>query len=144
MSIWAKMVAGGVLLALLGAGLAFWMDLYGIRRGCLASSLDQARFESARDLYDQANRAVASRNYAAANDMLDLALNRLGDSYQPGRAEDETGELLTAAKAAKARSEFQVAARVKLEAMGRRVSLFQRKTRLAGLCRKVFQHWGLT
>ena len=143
MSIWAKIVAGIVILGVLAVGLAFWMDLYGIRRGCFASQLDQARYESARDLYGQATGAINSHNYSAANDMLDLALSRLGDAYQLGRAEDETGELVTAAKAAAARSEFQIAAGMKLEAMGRRLYLFQRKTRLSGLCHAVAKRWHL-
>ena len=142
MSIWTRILAGGVVLVLLAAGLAFWMDLYGIRRGCFASQLDQANYQSARELYAQAGGAVASRNYGTANDMLNLALSKLGDSYQLGRAEDETDELVTAAKAAALRSEFQIAAQMKLEAMSRRLYLFQRKTRLSGLCHAIAKRWG--
>jgi len=142
MSIWTKILAGGVVLVLLVAGLAFWMDLYGIRRGCFASRLDQVNYQSARELYAQAGGAVASRNYGPANDMLDLALSDLGDSYQLGRAEDETGELVAAAKAAALQKEFQIAAQMKMEALNRRLSLFQRKTRLSGLCHAIAKRWG--
>jgi len=40
MSIWTKILIACVLQGLLAAGLGFWMDLYGIRRGCFASQLD--------------------------------------------------------------------------------------------------------
>ena len=142
MSIWTKILAGLVLAALLVGGLAFWMDLYGIRRGCFAGPLDQVRYQSALDLYSKGNEAVGSHRYAAANDMLDMALSTLGDSYRLGRGADETSEMVTAAKAAAARSEFEIAARLKIEAMSRRVWLFQRKTRLSGLCRAVAKRWG--
>jgi len=142
MSIWVKILLGILVLGLLVGGLAFWMDLYGIRRGCFAGQMDQARYQSAWDLYAKANNAVGSHNYAVANDMLDMALSRLGDSYQLGRGADETGEMVTAAKAASSRSEFEVAARLKLEAMSRRTWLFQRKTRLAGLCHAIKRRWG--
>jgi len=142
MSIWTKILIACVLLGLLAAGLGFWMDLYGIRRGCFASQLDQARYQLAFGLYSKANTAIESRNYAAANDMLDAALSNLGDSYQLGRRADETEEAVTAAKAAAARSEFEIAARLKLEAMGRRVYQFQRKTRLSQVCRQVARRWG--
>ena len=143
MSVWTKVIAGGVVLGLLAAGIAFGMDLYGIRRGCFAGPLEQADYESARDSYIQAGRAMSSRNYPAANDMLDMALSRLGDSYHLGRAEDETGELVSAAKSAAARSEFQIAASMKREATGRRLYLFQRKTRLAGVCHAIAKRWHL-
>jgi hypothetical protein len=139
---WTKVIAGGVLIGLIAAGLAFGMDLYGVRRGCFAGALDQADYEAARDSYVRASSAMSSRNYAAANDMLDMALSRLGDSYRLGRAEDETGELVSAAKSAAARSEFQIAASMKREAMGRRLYLFQRKTRLSGLCHAIAKRWG--
>src|ERR1043165_571984 len=113
MSIWVKILLAGVLLAFLAAGVGFWMDLYGIRRGCFASQLDQARYQAAWDLYSKANTAIGSRNYAAANDMLDMALTQLGDTYRLGRGADETEEVVTAAKAAAARSEFEIAARMK-------------------------------
>jgi len=143
MSIWAKIVLSGIVLAVLVAGLAFWMDLYGIRRGCFASRLDQVSYESARALYEQANRAIASKNYSVANDMLGLALTRLGDSYQLGRAEDDTSEAVTAAKAASARAEFEVAARIKSEVMSRRLALLQRKMRLSEICHAAARNWGL-
>ena len=143
MSVWTKVVAGCVVLGVLVAGLAFGMDVYGIRRGCFASGLDQANFESARDSYVRANAAISSRNYAAAGDMLDAGLSRLGDAYQLGRAEDETGEVISAAKSAAARSEFQIAASMKKEALGRRLYLFQRKTRLADVCHTIAKRWHL-
>ena len=144
MSIWTKVIAGLAVLGVLAMGLAFAMDVYGIRRGCFARPLDQASYESAQDSYVRANAAISSRNYAAASDMLDVGLSRLGDAYQLGRAEDETGELVSAAKAAAARSEFQIAAQMKREAMGRRLYLFQRKTRLSGLCHDIAKRWHLT
>jgi hypothetical protein len=143
MSVWIKVIAGVVLLGVLAAGLAFGMDVYGVRRGCFAGALEQSDYEAARDSYARANGAMSSRNYAAASDMLDMALSRLGDSYQLGRAEDETGELVSAAKSAAARSEFQIAASMKREAVGRRLYLFQRKTRLSGLCHAVAKRWHL-
>ena len=144
MSIWTKVIAGLVVLGVLAVGLVFAMDVYGIRRGCFAHPQDQASYESAQDSYVRANAAISSRNYAAASDMLDVGLSRLGDAYQLGRAEDETGELISAAKAAAARSEFQIAAQMKREAMGRRLYLFQRKTRLSGLCHDIAKRWHLT
>ena len=144
MSVWTKVIAGGLLLAVIAVGLVFWMDVYGIRRGCFAPALDQAGYESARDLYGQASGAMSSRNYAAANDMLDMALSRLGDAYRLGRAGDETVELVSAAKAAAARSELQIAAQMKLEAINHRLYLFQRKTRLSGLCHEIAKRWHLT
>src|SRR5258705_1247820 len=123
MSIWVKILIGGALLALLAAGLGFWMDLYGIRRGCFASQLDRARIQSAGDLDARANTAIGAHHYAEANGLLDRALFVLGDTYQLGRAADETVEVLEAAKSAVARSEFEIAARMKLDAMGRRVWL---------------------
>ena len=144
MSVWTKVIAGGLLLGVLAVGLAFAMDVYGIRRGCFAHTLDQANYESARDSYIGATRAISSRNYAAASDMLDQGLSRLGDDYQLGRADDETGELISAAKSAAARSEFQIAASMKREAMGRRLYLFQRKTRLSGVCHAIAKRWHLT
>jgi len=143
MSVWTKVIAGGIVLGLLAAGIAFGMDLYGIRRGCFAGPLGQADYEAAQDSYARANSAISSRNYAAANDMLDMALSRLGDSYQLGRAEDETVELVSAAKAAAARSEFQIATEMKREAMGRRLYLFQRKTRLSSVCHAIARRWHL-
>jgi hypothetical protein len=143
MSIWVKILVGGPLLGLLAAGVGFAMDVYGIRRGCFASQLDQARYQSALDLYYKANDAIGSRNYAAANDMLDMALSNLGDSYLIGRHADETQEVVAAGKAAAVRGEFEIASRLKLEAMGRRVYNFQRKTRLSQVCREVAKHWGL-
>ena len=143
MSIWVRTLVGGLLLAVLAAGVGYWMDLYGIRRGCFASQLDQARYQSAFDLYSKANSAIGSRNYAAANDMLDIALSRLGDTYQLGRGADETEEAVAAAKAAAARSEFEIAARMKLDVMNRRTWLFQRKTRLSKLCHAVARRWGV-
>lgn len=143
MSVWPKVIGGIVLLGVLAAGFAFGMDVYGIRRGCFAGPLEQADYESARDSYMRANSAMSSHNYAAANDMLDMALSRLGDSYQLGRVEDETGELVSAAKSAVARSEFQIAASMKREAVGRRLYLFQRKTRLSGLCHAIAKRWHL-
>lgn len=141
---WTKVIAGIVLLGVLAAGIAFGMDVYGIRRGCFAGALEQADYEVARDSYVRASAAMSSRNYAAASDMLDMALSRLGDSYLLGRAEDETGELVSAAKAAAARSEFKIAASMKLEAMSRRLNLFQRKTRLSGICHAIAKRWGLS
>jgi hypothetical protein len=144
MSIWAKVIAGVVVLGIAAAGLAFGMDVYGVRRGCFAHPPDQADFEAAQDSYIRANAAITSHNYAAASDMLDVALSRLGDAYQLGRADDETVELVSAAKAAAVRSEFQIAAEMKREAMGRRLYLFQRKTRLSGLCHDIAKRWHLT
>ena len=144
MSIWAKMLMGGAILAVLAVGLAFWMDLYGIRRGCFASSLDQAAYESARELYGRAGSAITARNYVAANDMQNLALSRLGDAYRLGRAADETDEMVTAAKAAVAQSEFQIAAQMKQGALEQRLYQFQRKTRLAGLCHDIAKRWSLS
>lgn len=143
MSIWVRVSIGAFLLALLAAGVGFWMDLYGIRRGCFASQLDQARYQAAFDLYSKANTAIGSRNYAAANDMLDMALSQLGDTYRLGRGADETEEVVTAAKAAAARSEFEIAARMKQDVMSRRTWLFQRKTRLSKLCHAVARRWGV-
>jgi len=143
MSIWVRVLIGGFLLALLAAGVGFWMDLYGIRRGCFASRLDQARYQAAFDWYSKANTAIGSRNYAAANDMLDMALSQLGDTYRLGRGADETEEVVTAAKAAAARSEFEIAARMKQDVMNRRSWLFQRKTRLSKLCHAVARRWGV-
>lgn len=142
MSIWVKLIAGLVVLAVLAAGLAFWMDLYGVRRGCFAQGLDQANYQAARDYYLEASRAISSRNYGTASDTLDMALARLGDDYRLGRAEDETAEVVAAAKAAQAQSQYQIAAQMKLEAMGRRLYLFQRRTRLSGLCRAIVKRWG--
>ena len=144
MPVWTKVIAGVVALGVLAAGLAFGMDVYGIRRGCFARTLDQTNYESARDFYIQAGRAISSRNYAAASDMLDVGLSRLGDAYQLGRGEDETGEVISAAKSAAAHSEFQIAAQMKREAMGRRLYLFQRKTRLADVCHAIARRWGLS
>jgi len=143
MSIWAKILMGGAILVLLAAGLAFWMDLYGVRRGCFASGLDQAAYESAHDLYGRAGSAIAARNYVAANDMLDLGLSRLGDSYRLGRADDETDEMVMAAKSAARQSEFQIAAQMKQGALEQRLYQFQRKTRLSGLCRSIAKRWSL-
>lgn len=143
MSIWTRILIGGFLLGLLAAGVGFWMDLYGIRRGCFASNLNQARYQSALDLVSKANTAMGSRNYAAANDMLDVALWQLGDSYRLGRGADETEEVVAAAKAAAARSEFEIAARMKVDVMNRRTWLFQRKTRLSQLCHAVARRWGV-
>ena len=143
MSIWAKLLAACVVLGLLVAATAFWMDLYGIRRGCLAPHLDPAGYQSAQALYEQASGAVSGRNYAAANDMLDMALSRLGDSYQLGRGADDTIEAVAAARSAAARSEFQVAAQIKAEVMGRRLSLLRRKMRLSDVCRRVAKRWHL-
>lgn len=143
MSIWAKIVTGCAVLVLLAAGLAFWMDLYGVRRGCFASGLDQAAYESARDLYGRAGNAIAARNYVAANDMQDMALSRLGDAYRLGRGDDETDEMVSAARSAARQSEFQIAAQMKQGALEQRLYQFQRKTRLSGLCRSVARRWQL-
>lgn len=143
MSIWVKILAAGALLGLLAAGAGFWMDVYGIRRGCLASPLDQARTQSAWDLYSKANEAFGAHQYVAANGMLDEALERLGDSYQLGRGKDETVQVVAAAKSAQARSEFEIAARMKLDVMARRTWLVQRRARLYEVCHQIFRHWGL-
>ena len=143
MSIWTKIVTGCAILVLLAAGLAFWMDLYGVRRGCFAPGPDQAAYESARDLYGRAGSAISARNYIAANDMLDLALLRLGNAYQLGRGEDETSETVLAANAAVRQSEFQIAAQMKQGALEHRLYLFQRKTRLSDLCRSIARRWRL-
>jgi len=144
MSIWAKLLGACVVLGLLIVALAFWMDLYGVRRGCFAGSLDQADYQAARDYYAQAGSAISSHNYGAANDMLDIALSKLGDAYQLGRAQDETDDLVVAAKAAVQRSEFKLAAGMKQEALSHRLYLFQRKTRLSGLCHAIAKRWHLT
>jgi len=143
MSIWVKILLGGFLLAVLAAGVGFWMDLYGIRRGCFASHLDRGRIQSALTLNLQANTAVAAHQYAAANGMLDEALSTLGDSYRLGRDKDDTEEVVTAAKAAAARAEFEIASRMKLDVMSRRAWLVERKQHLADLCRAVARRWGV-
>jgi len=143
MSGWARLLLGVVLFAVLLVGLGFWMDVYGIRRGCLAPRFEQVNYQAAQDLAARANTAMSSRNYAAANDMLDLALVRLGENYQLERAAHDTGEAVAAAKAATARAEFQIAARIKAEVVTRRLALLQRKVHLSELCRDLITNWRL-
>ena len=143
MSIWAKLLAGMVLLGLLAAGTLLWTDVYGIRRGCLAPPLDQAKVEAASDLNLHAFEAIVSKNYAAANDMLDLALSRLGDDYAVGRHRDETVAIVAAARAAAANSQLEIAARMKYDAMKGRIGLYRRRIRLSGLCHDMAHRWHL-
>ena len=143
MSIWVKLLAGMVLLGLLAAGALFWIDVYGIRRGCLAAAPDQARLEAAGDLTFQAYTAMGTKNYAAANDMLDLAMNRLGDDYAVGRHRDETVDMVAAARAAAAGSQMEIAARMKYDAMSQRIVLYRRRIRLAELCHGMAHRWHL-
>jgi hypothetical protein len=143
MSVWVKILVAGLVLGLLAAAAGFWMDVYGIRRGCFASPLDQARVQLATDLYARANGAVGARQYRVANDMLDKALSILADSYQLGRGTDETQEVVRAANTASARSEFEIAARMKLDVMSRRIWLVQRRSRLSQVCHEVARKWHL-
>jgi hypothetical protein len=143
MSIWVKILAAGVVLGLLAVAAGFWMDVYGIRRGCFGSPLDRARVQFATDLYARANNAVGARQYKVANEMLDKALSILADSYWLGRGPDETQEAMTAANSAAARAEFEIAARVKLDVMSRRIGLVQRKARLSQVCHEVARRWHL-
>ena len=143
MSIWAKLLAGMVLLGLLAAGALFWSDVYGIRRGCLAPPLDPAKVEAASDLSLHAYQAIESKNYAAANDMLDMALSRLGDDYAVGRHRDETVDMVAAARAAAANSQLEIAARMKYDALNGRISHYRRRIRLSELCHDMAHRWHL-
>ena len=143
MSIWAKLLAGMVLLGLLAAGTLLWTDVYGIRRGCLAPPPDQARLDAAGDLNIRAFEAIGSKNYAAANDMLDMALSRLGDDYAVGRHRDETIDMVAAARAAAANSQWEIAARMKYDALNGRINHYRRKIRLSGLCHDMAHRWHL-
>ena len=142
MPIWLKLIAATVLLGLLAAGMLYRMDAYGVRRGCFAAEPDQARFQAARDLQARAGEAIRSHNYAAANDMLDLALSGLGDRYLLGHRKDETAETAAAARAV-AQSQPEIAARMKYDVMTRRAGMFQRKTRLSAYCHDMARRWRL-
>jgi len=143
MSIWAKLLAGMVLLGLLAAGTLLWTDVYGIRRGCLAPPPDQAKLAVANDLYIQAFEAIGSKNYAAANDMLEMGLSRLGDDYAVGRHRDETVDMVAAARAAAANSQLEIAVRMKYDALNRRIWLYRRKIRLSDVCHDMAHRWHL-
>jgi len=105
--------------------------------------LDPAKVEAASDLSLHAYQAIESKNYAAANDMLDLALSRLGDDYAVGRHRDETVDMVAAARAATANSQLEIAARMKYDAMNGRIWHYRRRIRLSGLCHDMAHRWHL-
>jgi hypothetical protein len=96
----------------------------------------------ANDLYIQAFEAIGSKNYAAANDMLEMGLSRLGDDYAVGRHRDETVDMVAAARAA-ANSQLEIAVRMKYDALNRRIWLYRRKIRLSELCHDMAHRWHL-
>ena len=148
----AKKSSGGhliafavVLLAAAGAlavAMVLVLDVNGIRRGCLARNLNRDAYRTAADLRDQARRAIASRNYTSANDMLDLALSKLGDSYRLGYHPDNSEEALLAAKSAVARSEVKIATEFKSGALNARLGQFENKARIWEYCRGKFRGLG--
>src|SRR5260221_12026896 len=65
--------------------------------GCRAvPAADQDRYDAAMDLSVQANNAIASGNYSSASDFMDMAISRLGNTYEVGSLADDTGLILQA------------------------------------------------
>jgi hypothetical protein len=138
MSVRNKVIAGTVVILALAIGLAVFVDVGGLRRACMSvPDRDRNNYDTSMALSGRANEAFASRHYSVANDLLDLALLSLGDSYAAGSAVDDTGTMLVAAKTEVAKSNFQLAARMKQDVLNTRLSVYRKKTDIARRCQSV-------
>jgi hypothetical protein len=142
MSVRGKVIAGAAILLAGAIGLAVLLDAGGWREVCQpVSSSEQDDDKSAAQLSARAAGAIATRNYAVANDILDLALSELGNSYQTELSSDDTGMVLSAAKDAAARHELQVAAQLKKSVLEARLVMSRKKAHIARGCASVFNRF---
>ena len=140
-----KLIAGFAVFFVIAVGLAL---LYRERRLVVAcqplSFAEETQYRAASDFAGQAGKAISSRNYSTASDLIDMAISRLGDSYQlPGGERDDTEMTLEAGKAEMARSEFQLAVRMKQSVIQTRLSMYRRKQHLSERCQGILGKIGL-
>ncbi|HYS45123.1 MAG TPA: hypothetical protein VEM35_01715 [Rhizomicrobium sp.] len=133
MSAQGKVITGIVLFLALAIALALFLDVGGLRRAC-TSAPDQRSYDTGMALFGRANEAFSRGNYSVANDSLDLALLSLAD----GSAVDDDAILL-AAKNEVARSNFQLAARMKRDVLNARLSQYRKKADFTRHCRAVLK-----
>lgn len=142
MSIRSTVIVGVVVLLAGAIGLAVLGDAGGWREVCQpASSSEQDDDKSAARLSVRAGSAIASGNYAVANDILDLALSELGNNYQTELSSDDTGTVLSAAKDAEARHELQVAVQLKKSVLDARLVMSRKKAHIARGCASIFNRF---
>jgi hypothetical protein len=131
-------IAGTIVFLALAIGLAVFLDVGGLRRACMSvPDGDRRNYDTSMALSGRANEAFAARHYSVANDLLDLALLSLG--YAAGSAVDDTGAMLVAANIEVAKSNFQLAARMKRDVLNTRLSLYRKKTDIAWRCQSVLK-----
>src|SRR5438874_6545295 len=134
MSARGKVITGVVLFLALAIALALFLDVGGLRRAC-TSAPDQRSYDTAMALFGRANEAFSRGNYSVANDSLDLALLSLGNES----AVDDSDAILLAAKSEVAKSNFQLAARMKRDVLNARLSLYRKKADFTRHCRAVLK-----
>jgi hypothetical protein len=100
---------------------------------------DQKSYDTSIELLGRANEAFSAHNYPVASDLLDLAILSLGSSYATPSPTDDTGAVLLAARNEAARSDFQMAARMKQGALNTRLALFRKKADFAQRCHSVLK-----
>jgi hypothetical protein len=135
-----KAIVGMILFIAVAIALAAFFYLGDLRRACTpVPDRDQRSYNTSMELFGRANEAFSSRNYPVANDLLDLAILSLGNSYATPSSVDDSGMVLLAARKEVARSDFQMAARMKQGALNTRLSLFRKKTEMARRCQAVLK-----
>jgi hypothetical protein len=140
-----KVITGFAIFLVVAVGLALFYRERRLMAACKpVSFVEETKFRAAADYADQANKAISSRNYSTASDLIDMAIKSLGNAYQlPGEERDDTEMTLEAGKAETARSEFQLAVRMKQSAIQTRLSMFRRKQHLSQRCQSVLGRIGL-
>lgn len=140
-----KLIAGLAVFFVMAVGFALLYRERHLMAACRPLSFaEDTQYRAAADLADQANRAISSRNYSTASDLIDMAISKLGNAYQlPGNSHDDTDMTLEAGKVEMARSEFQLAVRMKQSAIEQRLSMFRRKQHLSERCQSILGKIGL-
>jgi len=108
-----------------------------------APAADQGQYDAAIDLSARANSAIASGNYSSANDLMDLAISKLGRAYEMGSTEDDTGLILQVGQDKASHLDFTLAARMKQSALQTRLSMFRRKADVSERCHVLLRRVGL-
>jgi hypothetical protein len=135
MSVRSWLIVGTILFLAAAICLAIVLDVGNFRKACLATpGADRISYESAMELSGRAAGALKSRDFPVASDMLDMAIAKLGNSYQIGLTSDDTGMVILAAKDAVARSDFELAAQMKKNALDTRLIMFRKKARIGRGC----------
>jgi hypothetical protein len=137
-------IAGLVVLVIAALGAARFHEVRDVIAGCRdVPGAGHGQYDAAVDLSMRANSAISSGNYSSANDLLDMAISKLGHAYETGLSMDDTGLILQAGQDKASHLDFKLAAQMKQSALQTRLSMFRKKAHVSDRCHALLRRVGL-